>query len=114
MWGKTLLAAALLVTGGLLAACGGDGDHVEAELTGSIGDLSGDLESSLDGANIDELDENARLEIDEHCSQLAEEAADTSVSNELTDLCGDIRQALTEGSQDGLDEARQRLDELSE
>ena len=117
-----LSIAPLLLAGALVAACGGD-DFDEltedatgqaSEIRGEVEDLTNDLESQIEGADLGELDDEARGAIENNCLQLAEEAADTSLENEVTDLCGDIRQALTEGSQTALDEAGDRLSELVE
>lgn len=109
-----LMLLTALLAGALLIACGGDGGaSLDPGAAETIGELSGDLEAQLDDANLDDLDESARLQIDQNCTQLSEEAAGSSLGDELTDLCGDIRQALTEGSQDALNEARQRLDEVT-
>jgi hypothetical protein len=109
-----ILAAALLAAGVLLGACGGDGDEQEvgSDAVDAIEDLSAEIESQLEDADVDELEEGARLELDQSCTQLSEAAADSSLGDELTDVCGDIRQALTEGSQQALDEARERLGEV--
>jgi hypothetical protein len=108
-----LLAAAPLLACAPFAACGDDDSdlQIDATITEALDDLSSDIEDQLAGVDIEELSDDARLAVDEQCSQLTEEAANSDLSSELTDICGDIRQALTEGSQDALDAARDRLEE---
>ena len=109
-----ILAGALVAAGALLGACGGDDgeEGIGGQAAEAIDDLSGEIEAQLEDANVDELDEGARLALDQNCTRLSEEAAGSSLGDELTDVCGDIRQALTEGSQQALEEARDRLDDV--
>jgi len=120
--------ATLLLTVGLVAACGDDDDDVqdpaedlatqiedaEFDISEELGNLSDDLQERFDDLDLANAPETVKDEINDACQQLTEEAEDESLASELTDVCGDIRTALAEGSQEALNAAQDRLEDLLE
>lgn len=120
-----LLPAVLLLGLGLVACEDNDtdeisGDDVRDELREALertrdatNELADDIDDKMDAGDLANIDDDVKREWNENCRQLSEQAEDEDTSNELTDVCGDLKEALDADDGDAVERSRDKLREIA-